>query len=82
MDRLERLRERLQRMNSEFERHSESLFAIQGTLREIDGLKKEIENLNDKAGFLFPDGELIRARDALQKRLNRLLKKLEETAKP
>ena len=81
MERLQKLRQRLQKMDAALEGHAESLFAIQGILREISALKHEIEILNEKAGFFFPDAELIRARDALQVRLDELLKTLEQEAR-
>ena len=77
MQRLNRLAKILQKSENAFQQKSESLFAIQGILREVDGLKKEIALLEDKAGFFFPDDELIRARDALQKRVSQGLTELE-----
>ena len=80
MKRLTRLMKYLKKKDYVFEQHAESLFAIQGILKEVDGLKEEIDRLDNKAGFLFPDEELIRARDALQKRLDLLLEQLEQLA--
>ncbi len=80
MERLSRLIKHLKRMDYVFEQHAESLFTIQGILKEVDGLKEEIDRLANKAGFFFPDEELIRARDALQKRLDLLLEQLEQLA--
>jgi hypothetical protein len=77
MQRLVRLAENLEKTNLFFQQNAESLFAVQAILREIDGLKREIEKLDDKAGFLFTDKGTIRARNALQKRVEVLLKKLE-----
>ena len=80
MERLKKLIKHLARKDYQLEQHTESFFAIQAILREIEDLKQEIEKLEDKAGFLFPDEELLRARDALQKRVNLLLSQLEQVA--
>jgi hypothetical protein len=78
MQRLFRLAENLERRNLVFQQNAESLFAVHAILREIEELKREIEKLDDKAGFLFTDKETIRARNALQRRVELLLRKLEE----
>ena len=78
MERVKKLIKQLARKDYQLEQHTESFFAIQAILREIEDLKQEIEKLEDKAGFLFPDEELLRARDALQKRVNLLLSQLEQ----
>ena len=80
MKRLTRLMKHLKRMDYVFAEHAESLFTIQGILKEVAGLKTEIDRLESKAGYLFPDEELLRERDALQKRLDLLLERLEQLA--
>src|SRR5437868_2257872 len=81
MDRLQKLCTSLQKMKIELDGHTELLFSIQGILRQIAGLKSEIENLNEKDDFFFPDEEIIRARNALQGRVDGLLAQLEKEAK-
>lgn len=80
MARLTRLMKYLKKKDYAFAEHSEAFFAIKEILKEVDDLKTEIDRLESKAGYLFPDEELLRARDALQKRLDLLLEQLEQLA--
>jgi hypothetical protein len=57
-----------------------SLFEMQARLNEIDALKKEVKRLDFEAGIVFRDEEKLRARDAVQKRVDALLAELERTA--
>ena len=61
-----------------FQEHSRSVAKIHGILVEINGVKKEIEMLENEMGFLFPDSDKVAARDALKKRLERLIEFLEK----
>jgi hypothetical protein len=58
--------------------HMESLLLVQARLREIDALNKEIARLGIEAGIIFRDEDKLRARDALQKRVEFLLAELEQ----
>jgi hypothetical protein len=53
---------------------------VRALLHEIDKLKKEIERLEFEAGIIFRDEEKLRARDAVQKRVDLLLSELEQMA--
>ena len=57
-----------------------TLLRVQAHLHEIDTLKKEIQRLGFEAGIIFRDEEKLRARDALQKRVDFLLAELEKAA--
>jgi uncharacterized membrane protein YccC len=65
-------------------RRPDILFRIQAILQEIEDLKKEIRGISSWLAFqfFFPDPELVRARDALQTRVNHLLSELEELSEP
>jgi hypothetical protein len=65
---------------AELNGHMKTLLRVQARLREIDTLKKEIERLGFEAGIIFRDEEKLRARDALQKRVDFLLAELEKGA--
>ena len=56
------------------------LLRLKANLHEIDTLKKEVQRLGFEAGIIFRDEEKLRARDALQKRLDFLLADLERVA--
>jgi hypothetical protein len=58
--------------------HMKSLLRVQARLREIDALKKEIDRLGIEAGIIFRDEDKLRARDALQKRVEFRLAELEK----
>ena len=57
-----------------------SLLRMRARLHEIDKLKKEIKRLEYEAGFIFRDEEKMRARDAVQQRVDALLVDLEQSA--
>ena len=57
-----------------------SLLRMRARLHEIDKLKKEIKRLEYEAGFIFRDEEKLRARDAVQQRVDALLVDLEQSA--
>ncbi len=59
----------------------DSLLQVRALLHEIDKLKKEVERLEFEAGIIFRDEEKLRARDAVQKRVDLLLAELEQMAK-
>lgn len=77
MQRLNQLIKELDKKKYSILEQSQNLIRVQGILREIDAIKTEITKLDNRIGFLFPDMELMRARDALRKRINQLLKELE-----
>jgi len=58
----------------------ESLLRVRALLHEVDKLKEEIRRLEFEAGFIFRDEEKLRARDAVQKRVDFLVAELERTA--
>ena len=58
----------------------ESLLRVRALLHEVDKLKEDIRRLEFEAGFIFRDEEKLRARDAVQKRVDFLLAELERTA--
>jgi hypothetical protein len=76
IEQLASLLDKLKKKKLAFEKASEEVFELQARLAEIDGLKAEIKKLQDRAGFLFPDGDLIRARDVLKARVEGLIDQL------
>ena len=70
----------IQRQKTGLAERMESLLQIQARLNEIDTLKKEVERLTDEAGIIFRDEEKLRARDAVQNRIDALLFDLEQIA--
>jgi DNA-directed RNA polymerase subunit RPC12/RpoP len=57
------------------------VFEVQALLCEIDGTKAQIKEVEAEIGFLFPDEEKIRARDALKIRLTNLVNQFEDFCK-
>lgn len=80
MERLGELDRYLQRQKTGLAERMEALLQVQARLNEIDTLKKEVERLGVEAGIIFRDPEKLRARDAVQKRVNALLFDLEQMA--
>ncbi len=80
MERLGDLGHYFQHQKVELATRMESLFRVQARLNEIDALKKEVKRLDFEAGIVFRDEEKLRARDAVQKRVDALLAELERTA--
>jgi len=64
-----------------FKEAAHRVFEVQALLSEIDGTKAQIKKVEEEIGFLFPDEEKMRARDALKIRLNNLVSQLEEFCK-
>jgi hypothetical protein len=77
IDRLERLTDAMAIRSAVFEQGGVTLYQAQSILSAIDGLRAEITRLEPHTGW-FGDEALIQARRALEKRLNRFLKQLEE----
>jgi hypothetical protein len=77
---LERLFSQISQGTREFPRSSERFAQFRTLITEVDGLRAEIKRFDNEISFIFPDSELVRARDALQKRLNAVLAELEELA--
>ena len=80
MERLKELGRYFQRQTAALAARMESLLQVQARLNEIDTLKKEVKRLEFEAGKIFRDEEKLRARDAVQKRVEALLAELERTA--
>ena len=80
MERLRELGHYFQHQKVELATRMESLFRVQARLAEIDALKKDVKRLDFEAGLVFRDQEKLRARDAVQKRVDALLAELERTA--
>ena len=80
MERLKEMSEYFLGQKLELAARMESLLHVQARLTEIDILKKEIRKLELEAGAFFRDKEKLRARDAVQKRVDTLLTDLERTA--
>ena len=80
MERLKEMSEYFLGQKVELAARMESLLHVQARLNEIDILKKEIRRLEFEAGAIFRDKEKLRARDAVQKRVDVLLADLERTA--
>lgn len=80
MERLAELGRYLHQQKAELAVRMKSLFLIQARLQEIDTLQKEVGRLGLEAGIIFRDEEKLRARDALQKRVDYLLAELERLA--
>lgn len=77
---LEDLFSHLSETNLPFHRVSESFLQFRGLVSEIEELRARIKKLDNEITFLFPDNELVRTRDALQKRVNAVLAQLEQLA--
>lgn len=80
MKRLEELGYYLQHQKEGLAERMDSLLDVLARLHEIERLKKEVERLDEEAGIIFRDEEKLRARDALQRRVDALLAELERTA--
>jgi len=80
MERLKELDHYLQQQKDGLAERMSSLLDVLARLHEIDKLKQEVERLDKEAGFICRDEEKIRARDAVQRRVNALLDELERTA--
>jgi len=80
MERLKEMGRYFQQQTAQLAARMESLLQVQARLNEIDALKKEIQKLELAAGHIFRDQEKVRARDAVQKRVDALLAELERTA--
>lgn len=80
MERLVELGRYSYQQKTELAARMKRLLLLQAYLQEIDTLKKEIQRLGAEAGIIFRDEEKLRARDALQKRLDFLLTELERVA--
>ena len=77
MERLVELRRHFFQQKAELAARMKTLLRVQAYLHEIDTLKKEIQRLGLEAGIIFRDEEKLRARDALQNRVDFLLAELE-----
>ena len=77
MERLAELGHYLFQRKAELAARMRTLLRLQALLQEIGTLKKEIQRLSSEAGIIFRDEEKLRARDALQKRVDFLLAELE-----
>ena len=80
MERLVELGHYFYQQKTELTARTNTLLRVQAYLHEMDTLKKEIQRLDSEAGIIFRDEEKLRARDALQKRLDFLLSALERVA--
>ena len=80
MERLAELGHYLYAQKADLAARTQTLLRLQACLHEIDTLQKEIQRLESEAGFIFRDEEKLRARDALQKRVDFLLAELEREA--
>jgi len=80
MERLADLGHYFYQQKAELAARMKTLFRLQALLQEIETLKKEIRRLGVEAGIIFRDEEKLRARDALQKRVDFLLAELERRA--
>jgi hypothetical protein len=80
MERLAELGHYLLQQRAEMAPRMRTLLRLQALLQEIETLKKEIQRLGYEAGIIFRDEEKLRARDALQKRVDYLLTELERGA--
>lgn len=77
LERLERLTADLAKRAAIFERGGRTLYEVQSILAEVDGLRAEIKRLDPVTGWLTGDEKSIRAKQALQKRVDRLIQQLE-----
>jgi hypothetical protein len=81
MERLAELGHYLYEQKADLVARTETLHRLRARLHEIDTLQKDIQRLGIEAGIIFRDEEKLRARDALQKRVDFLLAELEREAK-
>jgi DNA-directed RNA polymerase subunit RPC12/RpoP len=77
---LEELLANISETNIPFHRSTENFLQFQSLLTDLADLRRQIKKLDGEITFLFPDNELVRARDALQKRVNGVLAQLDELA--
>lgn len=77
LERLDRLVAELAIRAAIFEQGGRALYEAQALLRQIDGVRAEIKRLDPLTGWLTGDEKLIQAKQALQKRLDHLIKQLE-----
>jgi DNA-directed RNA polymerase subunit RPC12/RpoP len=80
MERLAELGHYFYQQKAELAARMKTLLRVQARLQEIDTLKKEVQRLDLEAGIIFRDTEKLRARDAVQRRVDALLAELERTA--
>ena len=80
MQRLAELDRYLRQQKAGLAERMDSLLDVQARLHEIEALKKEVQRLDLEAGIIFRDAEKLRARDAVQRRVDALLAELERTA--
>jgi DNA-directed RNA polymerase subunit RPC12/RpoP len=78
MERLDRLLDTVEKNAIPFKEAAHRVFEVQALLSEIDGTKAQIRKVEEEIGFLFPDKDKVRARDALKTRLCNLLREFEE----
>jgi DNA-directed RNA polymerase subunit RPC12/RpoP len=64
----------------EFREHTATLYEIQAILAEMRGIKKEIKSLNRALDIFQKDEHKERTRDLLEKRIEKLLGRLERIA--
>lgn len=77
---LEELLANISETNIPFHRCSENFLQFQSLLTELADLRTQIKKLDGEISFFFADEELVRARDALQKRVNGVLAQLDALA--
>ena len=80
MERLRELGHYFQHQKVELAARMPEAIKIRGGRLKHDSLKKEVKRLDFEAGIVFRDEEKLRARDAVQKRVDALLAELERTA--
>lgn len=76
---IERLQElkNILRNKSYFQEKPQKLLEIQGLLSELNGIRAEIQKLDSQISFLFPDENLVRARNGLRNRMEKVLSEIE-----
>ncbi len=77
---LEELFANISETNIPFHRCSENFLKFNSLLTELADLRTQIKKLDGEISFFFADEELVRARDALQKRVNGVLAEMESLA--
>ena len=78
---LEKLASEISGTRLYFENAQREVRALQAVIKEIDEIKHEIEQTEKRIGILFPDPDLVRVKEALERKLQNTLQHFEFLAR-
>jgi transcription elongation factor Elf1 len=78
--RLEKLASEIRGARLYFENAQREVRAMQAVIKEIDEIKNEIAQTEKRIGILFPDPDLVRIKEALERKLQNSLQRLDSLA--